>query len=73
MRCENRAKVEIGGELLCKGGKVEAGKITDYGLRSTEDGFEEDGYRKGGTGDREGCVAGTSGQRPQHNLTPRAD
>jgi hypothetical protein len=30
------AKVEIGAELLCKGGKVEAGMITEYGVQITE-------------------------------------
>ena len=30
------AKVQIGAELLCKGGKVEAGKITKYRLRIWE-------------------------------------
>ena len=30
------AKVQIGAELLCKGGKVEAGKIAEYGGQSTD-------------------------------------
>jgi hypothetical protein len=32
-RGETGAKVQIGAELLCKGAKVEAGKITEYGGR----------------------------------------
>jgi len=34
--CEDRAKVQIGAELLCKGGKVGAEKSTDYRVRSSE-------------------------------------
>jgi hypothetical protein len=33
---EAGAKVQIGAELLCKDGKVEAGKITEYGVQSSE-------------------------------------
>jgi hypothetical protein len=32
--------VQIGAELLCKGAKVEAGKITEYRVQSTEYGVE---------------------------------
>jgi hypothetical protein len=52
MKCENRAKVQIGAELLCKGGKVSAAEgregtgwleygwlgVGRRGLRSSEDG-----------------------------------
>ena len=33
---EDRAKVQIGAELLCKGGKVND-KITEYGVQITEE------------------------------------
>jgi len=39
-RGETGAKVQIGAELLCKGGKVEAGKPPDYGVQSTDYGVE---------------------------------
>ena len=35
-RGETGAKVQIGAELLCKGARVEAGKITEYGVRITD-------------------------------------
>jgi hypothetical protein len=35
-RGETGAKVQIGAELLCKGAKVEAGKITECGVRITD-------------------------------------
>ena len=74
--------MQIGAELLCKGAKVEAGKITEYRSWRHEVGeveagkITEYGVRRTdlkrvtterGTGDREGCVAGTSGRRPQHS------
>jgi hypothetical protein len=36
VRKDGRAKVQIGAELLCKGGKVDD-KITECGVRSTEE------------------------------------
>ena len=40
-RKDGRAKVQIGAELLCKGGKV--GAEEDYGVRSTEYGGDNKG------------------------------
>ncbi len=64
------------GRGSCRKGEPETGKdawrAQAAGGRSTIRGRESDcpnGVRqlqKGGTGDREGCVTGTSGRRPQH-------
>ena len=65
-RGETGAKVQIGAELLCKGAKVEAGKITEYGVRITDLGGMREGRGGGGAPVRTGEPgAGKDARRAQ--------